>query len=318
MNSELISIIIPAYNVEQYIDKCLQSCIGQTYQDLEIIVVNDGSTDSTLLHCLKAAENDTRIKVLDKENGGQSSARNLALGQCHGKYILFLDSDDYLEINTCTEVLDFMKAKDADIVQFGMRAFKENGDEERRTIDCKDEISYGEEALFELYGRQAHLFASVIGKFYKRASISSLLFPEGRIYEDSFVIHKIFQKDVKTAWYPRCLYNYLLRNGSTTNSEFTLKKLDKLWAAVKRLEDLENRDFPLKQKLLPYAARDLLELSLVFLPKVSKNSEEMSKIICHYKNTWRHYHKSYTVSIKKRGVYFFTYMFPTVYAKIHK
>ena len=102
--SELVSIIVPVYKVEKYLDKCIESIVGQTYENLEIILVDDGSPDNCPAMCDRWAEKDSRIKVIHKENGGLSSARNAGLDACTGEYIYFLDSDDYIAEN-CIEML---------------------------------------------------------------------------------------------------------------------------------------------------------------------------------------------------------------------
>lgn len=111
----MISIIIPVYNVEQYLDKCLQSVIHQTYQDIEIILVDDGSSDNSGILCDKWQEKDSRIKVIHKSNGGVSNARNVAIEQANGEYLMFIDSDDIVSDDLCKVLFEMLKNNNADI-----------------------------------------------------------------------------------------------------------------------------------------------------------------------------------------------------------
>lgn len=111
----MISIIIPVYNVEQYLDKCLQSVINQTYQDIEIILVDDGSSDSSGILCDKWKEKDSRIKVIHKSNGGLSNARNVGIEQANGEYLMFIDSDDIVANDLCKVLFEMLKNNHADI-----------------------------------------------------------------------------------------------------------------------------------------------------------------------------------------------------------
>ena len=121
MNSPLVSVIVPVYNVAPYLEQCLDSIVNQTYRNLEIILVDDGSTDESGAICDRYAEQDSRIQVVHKENGGQSSARNVALDMMTGEWVLFVDSDDWIELNTL-ELLFEQKDERADLVEFGVNS----------------------------------------------------------------------------------------------------------------------------------------------------------------------------------------------------
>ena len=120
-DEDLISIIVPVYNVEKYLEQCLESLLNQTYKNIEIIVVNDGSTDQSLDILKKYSFKDNRIKLYSQKNQGISAARNTALEHINGKYVMFVDSDDWIEINTCEIALHEMKKNDSDIVMWAYR-----------------------------------------------------------------------------------------------------------------------------------------------------------------------------------------------------
>ena len=120
-DEDLISIIVPVYNVEKYLEQCLESLLNQTYKNIEIIVVNDGSTDQSLDILNKYSFKDNRIKLYSQKNQGISAARNTALEHINGKYIMFVDSDDWIEINTCETALHELKKNDSDIVMWAYK-----------------------------------------------------------------------------------------------------------------------------------------------------------------------------------------------------
>lgn len=122
----IISIVIPIYNTEKYLKKCLYSVVNQSYKNIEILIINDGSTDNSHIICEEFSENDDRIIYINKENEGVSIARNIGLDQAKGDWIYFLDSDDFLDLNTFSELLTIAEKNNCDIIQFGLRSFKNN------------------------------------------------------------------------------------------------------------------------------------------------------------------------------------------------
>ena len=119
MRKKLYSIIVPVYNCEQYLEKCLNSLLKQSYKNIEIILINDGSNDNSEKICLNYKKLDSRIKYYKKDNGGVSSARNLGINVCNGDYITFLDSDDYLDIDTIEFINNYINKSDIDLIRYG-------------------------------------------------------------------------------------------------------------------------------------------------------------------------------------------------------
>ena len=126
MKEDLVSVIVPVYNMEKYLEKCLKSIIDQTYKKIEIIIVNDGSTDSSIEICNKFKENDNRIKIITKKNAGLGMARNTGLENANGEYVYFIDSDDYIEETLIEDNIKLIKEYKLDIVTFGAILFEEN------------------------------------------------------------------------------------------------------------------------------------------------------------------------------------------------
>lgn len=216
---ELISVIVPVYNVESYVAECIESIQNQTYMNLEIILVNDGSTDASGDICDKYAAYDERIQVIHKENAGVSVARNMGIESANGDYIGFVDSDDYIAPTMYEDMLKLMVEHDLDIIE--CTAFRNNGD--TNIEGCNDgslEIFNRDEALkMAMYD----CFVAVWSQLYKRRVISDVRFPVGRKFEDSAVSYLFIANTKRVGHINRCLYYYRLNPNSTTQTSFDAK-----------------------------------------------------------------------------------------------
>lgn len=221
--SDLISVIVPVYNVEKYIKKCVDSICGQTYKNLEIILVDDGSTDSSGKISDELAEEDRRISVIHQKNGGVSRARNAGLDKATGDYIAFVDSDDYLSLNMYECLLKSMKENDADIVRCGIKNVHE-GEKVKQfeTVDSIVELSLAE-MIDGLKNRRTKLV--VWNALYKKEIISELRFVPDVIYEDVFFTNAVLKKHHSEILVNVPFYRYLVkRDGNTNTSKFVPKK----------------------------------------------------------------------------------------------
>ena len=163
----LISVIVPVYNVEQYLDRCVNSLVGQTYQNLEIILVDDGSPDGCSVICDNWARKDSRVIVIHKNNGGLSSARNSALDVCSGDVIAFVDSDDWVEPDMFEKMLESMQEHDADIVQCSVLKTYENGQSVLIDKGLPTRVFSGETALHDFLYHRNRMTSAVWNKIYK-------------------------------------------------------------------------------------------------------------------------------------------------------
>ena len=192
MKNPLVSVIIPVYNVEAYLPACLDSVLNQTYQNFEIVMVNDGSTDRSTQICREYAQKDSRIKLIEQSNGGISAARNAALKIIRGEYITFLDSDDFISSDALELMLSSMLELKAELCICGM-VFKNAV----RSIayNCFSEITVFEtkELIFE-YISTKNITSNVWGKMYRKELFEGIWFPVGRIYEDAFILHELLHK----------------------------------------------------------------------------------------------------------------------------
>ena len=223
MSNELISVVIPVFNVENYLTRCLESVVGQTLADLEIILVDDGSTDQSGEICDSYAKKDSRIQVIHKENGGASVARNAALDRCSGAYIGFVDGDDYIEPEYYEKLLQAITESESDIAVAGFAC--DNG---LRIVRNKlsSRLLDSNHAVYEDYLSAAEINHMVVNKLYRASLLSDHRFPEKiKRNEDVWFTASILTKVSKAVFVPDCYYTIFFRENSTERSKFSEKDL---------------------------------------------------------------------------------------------
>lgn len=271
MKENIISIIIPIYNVEKYLKKCIDSITSQTYSNLEIILVDDGSPDNCGKICDEYAKIDKRIKVIHKQNGGLSDARNIGISLATGKYVLLVDSDDTICCDACEELLKVAINTSADMVAFKKRKIYEDGTEENSTDTMQLKIYNNRQAYIELiYGRDFEITAW--SRFYKSDIIKSVQFPVGVLSEDYATAHKFFMNSKKIVFYDKTIYNYLIRNNSIMGNMKVNHIID-LYNISKDVYSFQIANFPEhKKKVLSLYINNLLKL-YYFISIKEKNSD---------------------------------------------
>ena len=233
MNRGIISIIVPIYNSEAYLSRCILSVLQQNYPDFELILVDDGSTDlsGTITEIWK--KRDSRIRTIHKENGGQSSARNAGLEQAEGEYITFVDSDDYVSSDYLSYLLSLFDSncQFTTCNHFVIRGEKKlaNSSLSSRIMTRKDAF---EEVLFH-----GCVDVAPWGKLYNREMFEKIRFPEGRIFEDTWLFGDILNQSKKVAFGSKCCYNYMVHNQSTVRKEYSSANLQYIEAAEKLAAD---------------------------------------------------------------------------------
>ncbi|HCT9613067.1 TPA: glycosyltransferase family 2 protein, partial [Enterococcus faecalis] len=194
---KLVSVVIPVYNVEKYVEKCLDSVINQTYQNLEIIIVNDGSTDNSLSVCQKKKLSDSRIKLINKENGGLSSARNAGIECAQGEFICFIDSDDWIELDYIEVLLNGMENTNVDISVIQMIKVKDfNKIAFQSESQTKWDIFERETAMRELFSSNL-IGYSANNKLYRISLFKSIRYPEGMLMEDKGTTYRLIDSSTK-------------------------------------------------------------------------------------------------------------------------
>lgn len=239
---EKVSVIVPVYKVEKYLEKCINSILSQTYRNLEIILVDDGSPDNCGNICDKYASVDQRIKVIHKENGGISDARNVALEQSTGKYILFVDSDDWLDDNHIQEMM--CRISEDTIVCCGYKFVYDNSVSIQNAKEIRSYNSVDFIRLLSCYEVESNCFHCdnpygnyMWNKLYPKVFFQKIRFPKGRNYEDIFVSYKLLRQ-AKNVWVNGyASYNYLQRQDSTMAVKSKKSQFDWLEARLSQESD---------------------------------------------------------------------------------
>lgn len=241
MQNELISVIVPVYNVENYLSRCVDSIINQTYSNLEIILVDDGSTDSSGIICDEYKKKDKRIIVIHQENGGLSQARNSGMKVMKGKYVTFVDSDDYISPDYIKYLFNLIVRYKADISICLYRNFYEDGTLERKKKNKRISIGLfsGQEAAVDLC-YQKHIPNSACGKLYNSELFHNIVYPVGKLYEDLGTTYKLFLLSNKVVFSPIEKYYYFQRQDSIMHFKFSKKNMDRVYLSEKLYEDVKN------------------------------------------------------------------------------
>lgn len=221
---EKISVIVPVYNVEQYLERCVDSIINQTYKNLEIILVNDGSTDNSGQLCDELARKDDRIRVIHKKNGGLSDARNVGIDEAEAELIGFIDSDDYIDEDMYEVLMNNLKDANADLSMCGHYDVYNNVPE-TQVADKKIWELSPQEAI-KMVMEAKILSVTAVNKLYKKSLFSELKFEIGKIAEDAFIMIKLLDKCNKIVATNEKKYYYVHRENSITTQKFSLKFLN--------------------------------------------------------------------------------------------
>lgn len=223
-----VSIIVPVYNVEKYIEKCLDSLINQSYKNVEIVVINDGSTDNSINIIMDKYNSNDRIYIYNKKNGGLSSARNLGLDKATGDYLLFVDSDDWLELDCVEKLVDVIESQNADIIEFGYKMVS----------DCKElsstrfttRVFESNNSILEEFFFGTQIIDIVCNKIYKKKLFDNVRFVEGKIHEDYMITPELLYNCNKFIIVDHVFYNYYQRSDSITQKPFSEKNFDRIFA----------------------------------------------------------------------------------------
>lgn len=220
-----VSIIVPIFRVENELDRCLQSLLNQTYTNIEIILIDDGSPDNCPMMCDEYAKEDNRVKVIHKKNGGVSDARNYGLDIAKGKYIAFVDPDDWVDSDFIQILLANLKKEDADISIIGYTMVWDNGRTRRFTNDNQYSVFEKEEAIRELFIQRKFQCMSC-QKLYKATVFQEIRFPLGiTIYEDVAISLLLFQRCNRVVFSGKSKYFYYQRRESAVHVKFNSEKL---------------------------------------------------------------------------------------------
>lgn len=242
MNEIVVSVIVPVYKVEKFLNRCVSSIVSQSYRNLEIILVDDGSPDSCPDLCNQWSAKDKRIRVIHQTNRGLSAARNAGLDVATGHYIAFVDSDDWIETDYVGELLFCLIQSESDMAICSIRHENKDGGRlpDDGSIVSSEEIHTPADCLRNsLIG-----YAGIVAwnKLYASHIWENLRYPIGVTHEDEFIIHHIVKRCTKTVWLPQQLYHYVDNKSGIMGSRYSIKRLDRLDAWIDRIITLCDND----------------------------------------------------------------------------
>lgn len=279
-----ISVIVPIYNCEKYVSRCIESIMNQTFHDLEIILIDDGSNDKSVEICKNLEKKDSRIKLICVENGGVSRARNIGLDFAHGDFISFVDSDDYLIPEMYERMYKNLIDNKADVSICGIMDYftKRDGSIEKVRQSCIEGffILDGEKAMEE--SLKSRLFSvNPVNKLFKRKLFDSIRYPEGKISEDAFLIPSVLLNADVVIYDSFPMYHYIRRENSITTSNFSPKDWDIVEAYERHLKTTE-KNFPniLKAAEFRYLWAYTYVMDRMLLSNSAVPEEDIKKAYC--------------------------------------
>ena len=319
----LISIIVPIYNVENYLNKCIDSILNQTYKNLEIILVDDGSTDLSGNIADEYAFKDNRIKVIHKENGGLSDARNTGLEIIKGDYVGFIDSDDYIDPLMYEKLYKYIQDNGLDVVLCGTNKV----DEDDRIIESSNffqsySVNSKEEMVDIVFG-DVHNNGpiSVCTKLFKKHIFKNIRFPKGKSYEDCFVVMRWIDQTNRMGCLPNHFYNYRMRSGSITHVKmYNPKIFDIIEAEEKNIKEIKDK-YPksIESGILNLFISYRIALETIWACKdYQEHYEEVEEIVSKVKNISFHILKNRKISLKSKIALFLITINPNLYRCILK
>lgn len=256
----LISIIVPVYKVEMYLCKCIHSILNQTYENFELILIDDGSPDSCPEICDEYAKKDQRILVIHQENSGLSVARNMGLKRAKGEYILFVDSDDYIELDACENLIDLAEKYNVDIVTGRAQRIEKNNITVMKNYNTNNRIFSGSDYLKKQFQSKLYHVAACFNLYNRKFLIQNdLYFIAGIYHEDDEWTPRVFLKATRVISSECYFYNYFIRNGSITQMKHNEKRAKDLMKISKwyityfrNIDDKELKGFLYDRAIILY------------------------------------------------------------------
>ena len=240
---KLVSVIIPIYNVSQYLPECIDSVREQTYQNIQIILVNDGSTDNSLDVCLEYKKKDDRITIINKKNGGLSSARNVGMDAAKGEYFSFIDSDDFVDPRMIDTLVSLLENTNSDISCCNFDYYDENSVYQRtHKADIISSEVYSRQRALELLLSEKYFKCYAWNKLFKSSLFQGVRFPEGQLYEDIVTIYNLIKISNSLSFCGEPMYHYRVRNESITQRVFDKRTYEMLIPIKKIKNDNANNE----------------------------------------------------------------------------
>lgn len=322
MNHTLVSIIMPAYNVEAYIEQSVNSIRKQTYGNFELLIIDDGSTDRTNSICVQLADEDKRIQIIRQKNAGAGAARNHGLRLAKGQYIMFVDSDDTVHPEMLEILLNQIKNSSVKLV---MGDFMES---RQPVMDWKK----NDEPIVEIWSQKRMMEILCSGgeelrlrllltvpwcKLYHRSLLDGLFYPEGSICEDEFMINEIVKRCSEMIYMNLPLYGYLIRQGSVMHVKFDKKRLSGLRAFEERIFVAESLGYQsCEMKMSQVYLKDLIGSFCQAYSEKCSDQEVFDWIKKHFRDNYKKYKKRLNGSSRWKGFVFYLSPYFYIFIKV--
>ena len=258
----LISVIVPIYKVEPYLHRCVDSLLAQSYQNIEVLLVDDGSPDQCPRICDAYAERDARVRVIHKPNGGLSDARNAGMDAARGEYLAFVDGDDYVDPDMYSALCQALLSSGDKLAICGFNKVTDGGALRRKTDMRYPERMTEDEFWYQLFFPHRDLGTVAWNKLYHRSILEGLHFPVGAIHEDEWLVHQYVSRAEHITVVNRCLYYYVVREGSITAQPLSPRSLSILPAFSQRLAYFSEEK---KQRAVTLTMRNYARYVVFFL-----------------------------------------------------
>lgn len=317
MNHPLISVIVPIYNVEKYVEGCIESIINQDYENIEVFLVDDGSTDSSGRICDAYAAKDERITVIHQENQKASKARNAGLDRCKGEYISFIDGDDEIEPNIYSRCLAFIEEKDVDVVVFNCNVFRNGQRDPIPLLFPGGTVKSGE------FIRDLNLLDQMGGqvcfKLFHRKCFENVRFPVGRIYSDLSISHLIYENVKNVGFLDERLYNYSIRSSGTSLTPKSYKNYHIFLGFKGKYEYARDKGLALEQQCLAKAAVTARAVhNDYYLRQWTDVSEYLEDTLCFLREHRKQILSNKYLSVAQRGSFLLFLTNQKVYRILYK
>ena len=285
--SPCLSVIVPVYNVEQYLPQCLESLLNQTLRDIEIILVNDGSTDQSEKICREYADSDNRIKLYTKPNGGLSDARNYGLERTSANIVGFVDSDDFIDLDMFRYLYELKQKTTSQIAVGGVKMVSNDGEVYQTRAVPNECVCNRHDAIAEvLYSKR--VLNAVTNKIFDKDLFSDIRFPVGKVFEDAFVIYDLLQKTTSVAFTDQVYYYYRFNQQSISHKSFSIREFDRIEASLKKI-DFVSKEYP---DLLDLAEQYLVYDCIMTMSKMDQYDHRYDELILdNIRKYWRSFMK---------------------------
>lgn len=313
MEKDMISVVVPVYNVELYLDKCINSILVQSFENIEIILVDDGSTDDSGNICDRYVAIDNRVKVIHKDNGGLSDARNVGIRNARGEWLAFIDSDDYITSDALEQLYTAAVENDCQIGVCNMVRIYEDGEKESFYNPTEELIVLEGNNRFETLNQP-----SVCNKLFKAELFKKVHFPKGKYYEDTFIYHKLVYQASRIVLTGLDSYYYLSRRGSILDQKkYTDRYFDMVEAVYERVK------FLLDHQIYDYGKQACLSLYAItanaekYLMKTTANAEKFKQMRIWYQEAYDYLIFHANIGIKQKVRLFLLRYIPKLHGKIY-